>query len=296
MNATFKYYYFTISLSLITLMHSLAPPACASGPRLPVPELNARRRQAVALRLQGHTLAQAARASQLSVPTVVAAQRAWQQGGWEAVDVRPRGRKRRDARPYAGDDELAWLARWRDPAAGVWSLARAVEELRATHPALQAWAATPLEALVSRLWHREGLTPTNAWDAWRHTSGDAPAQALAHELPALRRAAARQGAQLLALSERTLPGWPGQRHCQLAAHNGRGSAWWQLTADWPTEADWIAFWSALRGEAGRPLWLLTDNRWLAQRPGLAAWLADATHGVTLLDPAAHSHAAAPPSP
>ena len=38
---------------------------------LPLPALNARRRQAVALRLEGHTLQQAAQASGLSVPTVV---------------------------------------------------------------------------------------------------------------------------------------------------------------------------------------------------------------------------------
>ena len=54
-------------------------------PPLPVPELNARRREAVALRLDGRTLAEAALASRLSVPTVVSAYRAWQQGGWEAV-------------------------------------------------------------------------------------------------------------------------------------------------------------------------------------------------------------------
>jgi hypothetical protein len=268
----------------------------SASARLPVPELNARRRQAVSLRLQGRTLAEAARASNLSVPTVVAAHRAWQQGGWEAVDVRPRGRKPAGQGPLSKDEEEAWVARWRDPSTGLWSLARAAAELRAQHPLLAGLADSQLEGLVSRLWQREGLTPPDAWDAWRRMHAAPQAPGPGRELTAWRREAARAGARLLALTERTLPGWPGLRSCQLAAHNGRGTAWWQLTPGWPTETDWIAFGAALRAQGPAPLWLLTDNRWLAQRPALGAWLGEPAHGVTLVHPIPSAGGVAPPGP
>lgn len=246
---------------------------------MPVAELNARRHQAVALRLEGRTLAEAAAACGLSAPTVVAAHKAWQRGGWEAVNVRPRGRKPAAERALTPAQEEAWLQRLGAPAPGVWSLQRACADLAQAFPTLQDLAPTQLEGLASRLWQRAGLTPPDPWDAWRR----APAGGLAHwceqELPGLRRLAHEAGAWLWALSERTLPGRPA---CQLAAHSGRGTVWWCLTPGWPTEEGWLAFWGALREEAGRPVWLLTDNRWLPRRPRLGAWLSEPSHGVSLI--------------
>ncbi len=60
--------------------------------RLTGDALNRARRRAVELRRQGRTLAQVSAATGLSVPTVVAAAKAFAQGGWTAVDVRPQGR------------------------------------------------------------------------------------------------------------------------------------------------------------------------------------------------------------
>ena len=60
--------------------------------RLTGDALNAARRRAVELRRQGRTLAQVSAATGLSVPTVVAAAKAFALGGWTAVDVRPQGR------------------------------------------------------------------------------------------------------------------------------------------------------------------------------------------------------------
>jgi sulfate adenylyltransferase subunit 2 len=249
-------------------------------------ELNARRRHAVALRLNGHTLARASEEAGLSVPTVVAAVRAWQRGGWPAVDVRPRGRKPVDERALAKEDEARLVAEWSEPACGVWTLRRAVADLCARHPALEALAPTQLEPIVTRLWQGAGLTPPNAWDAWRAVGQGPLAIWQANELPSLRRLCTQSGAKLLALSERTLPAAadPSGRACQLAAHSGRGTAFWRITPAWPTEADWIAFLQALRAEVGHPVWLLTANRWLVRRPLLAQWLADPAHGVVLIHP------------
>jgi sulfate adenylyltransferase subunit 2 len=55
-------------------------------------ELNARRKRAVELRLSGHTLAAACEQSGLSAPTVIAAHKAFSEGGWPAVAVKTLGR------------------------------------------------------------------------------------------------------------------------------------------------------------------------------------------------------------
>lgn len=235
----------------------------------------------MALRLAGRTLAEAAAATGLSAPTVVAAHQAWRRGGWEAVDVRPRGRKPVAQRALSEAQEAAWLQRLAAPTAtGLWSLSRACADLLDTYPGLQALAPTQLEGLASRLWQRAALTPPDPWDAWRRApAGGSLAIWREQELPQLRQRAHEAGARLWALSERTLPGQPA---CQLAAHSGRGSVWWRITPAWPTEGDWIASWTALLQEAGRRLWLLTNNRWLARCPRLVRWLGEHPQALNLV--------------
>ncbi|WP_280564667.1 helix-turn-helix domain-containing protein [Chromohalobacter sp. 48-RD10] len=77
--------------------------------------LNQRRMEAVRLRLDGLTVAETARRSGLSAPTISAAWKAFRQGGWSAVPVRPRGRQKGDAHRL-GEQEtrLLWqrLSGW----------------------------------------------------------------------------------------------------------------------------------------------------------------------------------------
>jgi sulfate adenylyltransferase subunit 2 len=61
-----------------------------NGNQLSVEDLNAKRRQAVRLRLQGEKLAVVTASTGLSTPTVIAAVKAYRQGGWNAVEVSPR--------------------------------------------------------------------------------------------------------------------------------------------------------------------------------------------------------------
>ncbi|HZJ81773.1 MAG TPA: helix-turn-helix domain-containing protein, partial [Guyparkeria sp.] len=64
----------------------------AGAKHLSPDELNKRRRQAVGLRLDGHTVEETSRRCGLSTPTVSAAFKAFREGGWSGVDLRPRGR------------------------------------------------------------------------------------------------------------------------------------------------------------------------------------------------------------
>jgi sulfate adenylyltransferase subunit 2 len=62
------------------------------GRNITVEALNERRINAVKLRLNGSSIADAAEQTGLSQPTVIAAVKAYKEGGWNAVPVSPRGR------------------------------------------------------------------------------------------------------------------------------------------------------------------------------------------------------------
>jgi sulfate adenylyltransferase subunit 2 len=64
----------------------------ADGRNIKVEALNERRLAAVKLRLAGTPIAEAAERTGLSQPTVISAVKAYQEGGWGAVPVGPRGR------------------------------------------------------------------------------------------------------------------------------------------------------------------------------------------------------------
>src|SRR5689334_9716734 len=72
---------------------------------LSIGALNERRRRAVKLRLEGMTLREVAKAAELAVPTVMAAERAYRAGGWPAVAVRPRGSHVGDHRRLSREQE-----------------------------------------------------------------------------------------------------------------------------------------------------------------------------------------------
>jgi transposase len=73
--------------------------------RLPLAVLNERRRRAVKLRERGMTLREVAAEVELSVPTVMAAHRAYCAGGWAAVKVAERGRKPGEGRQLSAEQE-----------------------------------------------------------------------------------------------------------------------------------------------------------------------------------------------
>lgn len=72
---------------------------------LPLAVLNERRRLAVKLREGGMLLREVAAQAELSIPTVIAAHRAFRSGGWGAVSVKPRGRDPGDGRRLSASQE-----------------------------------------------------------------------------------------------------------------------------------------------------------------------------------------------
>lgn len=77
----------------------------AVGKKLSVQEINPLRIQAVKLRLEGKTLKEISVLTGLSTPTIISAHKAWQEGGWNAVLVRERGRKPGEGRTLSAMQE-----------------------------------------------------------------------------------------------------------------------------------------------------------------------------------------------
>src|SRR5574343_904869 len=68
-------------------------------------ELNARRRRAVQLRVDGRSLAQIRAETGLSVPPIIKAYQAIERGSWAAIDVGERGRPRGTGRALEAAQE-----------------------------------------------------------------------------------------------------------------------------------------------------------------------------------------------
>ncbi|MCY1272182.1 Sulfate adenylyltransferase subunit 2 [compost metagenome] len=77
----------------------------SQGKHLSVRQINALRLRAVELRIAGNTLKAIGEETGLSPPTIIAAYKAWQSGGWKAVPVRERGRKPGEGRTLSVQQE-----------------------------------------------------------------------------------------------------------------------------------------------------------------------------------------------
>jgi sulfate adenylyltransferase subunit 2 len=77
----------------------------AHGKQLSIPKINTLRLRAVQLRIAGNTLKAITQDTGLSPPTIIAAYKAWQSGGWNAVPVRERGRKHGEGRVLSTQQE-----------------------------------------------------------------------------------------------------------------------------------------------------------------------------------------------
>jgi sulfate adenylyltransferase subunit 2 len=255
---------------------------------LPVPrpshsvaQLNQLRRQAVSLRQDGAKLAAIRVATGLSVPTIIAANKAYLAGGWDAVDNAPRGR------PASGGEQIPAalglalveaISAGQPPAGladgsaslGLWTLELAGKWL--SHR-LGPGSTVAAEKAAGRILRRHGLLPPPV-EAWKRTDPALAAGCAAAGLAALRKRAGAEGGMLLWAGERTLtPLGDPPRRCQLFAQTARGSSIWLVTQKWPTEDDWLRFFEGLCVQARRKVFLLCSNRSILAHPRLQDWLA-----------------------
>ncbi len=233
-----------------------------NGNQLSISDLNARRRQAVMLRLQGQKLAAVAGSTGLSAPTVIAAVKAYRQGGWAAVDVRPRrGRPPKDEQGLPAAHAERLLADMLDGAPSSKGFANHVLWSR---QAVGEWVARhhmPRSAgLVARLCEQLGLNAELA-DSERMPDGSLRIHGVEHYLA----------------------GHPQQG--VLCARMPRGKLLWLMFEGPPNARHFIEFLSGLMAHVqGRIELRIAGCARLARVPQLREWVEAHRDRLTLVDP------------
>lgn len=230
---------------------------------LSVSELNARRRKAVQLRLQGLTLAAVTEATGLSAPTVIAAHKAFKALGWVGVPVQRRLGRPRKAQPSltAADSDLA-AALWRAMLAGP-PANMALWSTKAVGAWLVANAGVTLSAgSVSRLCEALGLP-------------------LQPALPAFPAVAAAEVSRYAGTELRL----PKAAANLLIARTTRGQLVWLAVPQPPCATDYQGFFARLLDAANKPVHLsFKGARLLRRQPELATWLQQHNGRFLLTEP------------
>jgi sulfate adenylyltransferase subunit 2 len=146
------------------------------GNQLSVAQINTLRLRAVKLRIAGSTLKAISQDTGLSSPTIIAAYKAWQAGGWKAVPVRERGRKQGEGRSLSAEQEQ-----------NIYQLLVSTPPERHQLPFL-LWHLEAMQALVKRL-HDIDLperTATHYLQRWQ-LNAERPAKRVAHACLAVQR-------------------------------------------------------------------------------------------------------------
>ena len=237
-------------------------------------QLNAQRRRAVQLRVDGHSLARVREETGLSVPTIIGAFKAFTEGGWHAVDVGARGRPQGIGRALtqAQEAELALLTLYGAPeAAGLPATLWSADGVRDC--AQQRFGVELHPRAVARCLARWGLTLV----ALRDAADRSPAS--------LQWLESQPSAPRTAGTPRTwwcgglpAPVAAGSSRGLLVAADARGQIAWMPAASLSLQDAYIDFLARLQARTSSPVvaWLhglalgraTQLNDWIATQPRL----------------------------
>jgi len=242
-----------------------------NGRELSPEALNQRRRLAAKLRDQGMTLARVSSETGLSVPTVISAFKAYQAGGLDAVDVKPRGRPAGDGRLLGAELETRILATLREsppeaagPTVALWQ-----------HEALRDWIEESYgidltERTVARYASRWGFAAPDLNDEARKARGHLIRAWLDDVYPEIQAQAHKEGARIFWGGETPLEGT--DTKSLLFAHSPRGRLRWLVCNRAADAAGIIDFLSRLHRSAGSKIYLILRGVEPSRIPKLADWL------------------------
>ncbi|NVK42178.1 MAG: sulfate adenylyltransferase subunit CysD [Oceanospirillaceae bacterium] len=247
--------------------------------------LNKRRREAVQLRIDGFTVAEAARQTGLSAPTVIAAYKAFVAGGWAAVDVKPRGRKAGTGRSLDPEQERKLLQHlFAEPAeaclesGGLWqadgilewvkaelgvtltgrSLARLLQQWQLSAPEFKAELNAEPVSPARKRWHADLLKP-------------------------LQSAVRKQGGSLLWGGMRRLVNPLDGKACyQLYVHAGRARQFWLLSEQPPLSELYREFFQRLLATFEGPVGLVFHGADFSRDASIQDWLISHAEQLRLL--------------
>ena len=239
-------------------------------------QLNQQRRQAVRMRRAGSTLAEIQRATGLSAPTIIAAYKAFQLGGWPAVDTAKRGRPMHGSPRLSADAEAAMLA----------AICQALPQASGL-PGYPVWTQAAMAAWVkhhhhcemparntARLIHRWGLHAPAVVDQVRTSRSPVIQQWRELDYRRYQEQARREKAQILWIGERSLA--HGSLY-QLFAHTPRGELLFLVTELAATIENWRSFLLGLQKAFPKKIFGVFSNPHLANSNALGPWLASQRH-------------------
>lgn len=248
--------------------------------------LNQRRREAVRWRLDGHTVAEASRRSGLSAPTVSAAWKAFREGGWNAIDVKPRGRRSGDAQVLGTDQQTrldALLHAW--PESGEPGMTpRALARALSGAPAASEQAPEPSAGRVPSVraiehWLTEQRLKPQPWRL--EGLGQAPGQVgrwYRQQCRPVVKACTRAGGSVWrgGVSAVPLGGY------RLYLHGKRDTLYLKLLEKPPRADDYLTLFERLLttvsspmaapASAVPPITLVFHGAWFQKSPEISAWL------------------------
>jgi transposase len=230
--------------------------------------LNQRRLEAVRLRLDGQTVANTAKRTGLSAPTISAAWKAFREGGWQAVPVRPRGRhKGNPQRLREPESEYLWqrLSRWPADKSPGWTSRELAEALsdetgqKVSPRAIEHWLEArdlkpaPMSLETAKKSSRKG------W--WLHQQVQ----------PVLERVRSLGGTHWLGGVRVVKDSDDNQAHCyQLYVHGKRGVLYTCRFASPPKARDYIELFERLADQG--PTALIFHGAFFKASAEIAAWL------------------------
>lgn len=238
--------------------------------------LSERRLEAVRLRLDGHTVAEVGRRTGLSAPTVSAAWKAFREGGWEAVPLKPRGRKVGQANVLEAEQQARLrelLTTLPPPPSPGWTRQLLAEALQTgdapgvSPRAIDHWlvqqdlkpAPLALEAPTRRRgqpgrWYRQQVAPVQ--EQVKQANGSA-----------------WQGGVRIAHPK--AQGAPDQLRYQLYLHGKRGALYTRILAAPLLAEDYLQLFERLLDQAnGKPVVLVFHGAAFQASPEIQDWLAD----------------------
>lgn len=271
---------------------------------LPVDALNERCRRAVKMRLEGASLKDTAAQCEMSRTTVIAAVKAFEAGGWKAVDANRGGRPVGSGRALSAEQEREVQRLIRDRTPDQLKLVHALWTRQAVAELIRDRDGIELAVRTMGLYlKRWGFTPQKPMKKAYEQSPAAEKKWLEEEYPAIAARAKAEGAEMhwgdeTGLRSDDVRGRSfapqgqtpvvrvnNKRHglSVISTVTNKGQMRWK-TFDGALNSDsLIDFLQRLVKDAGRKIDLILDNLRVHHSKPVKAWLAEHTHEIEVFD-------------
>ncbi len=269
---------------------------------LSVEALNERRRRAVKMRLQGVSLKETATQCEMSRTTVIAAVKAYEAGGWSAVDVERPGRPSGVGRTLSTEQEREVQRLIRDRTPDQLKMVYALWTRQAVAELVRDRFGIELPVRTMGLYlSRWGFTPQKPMKRAYEQSPAAVKKWLDEQYPVIAACAKVEGAEIHWADETGLRSDDvrgrsfapqgqtpvvrvnNKRHglSVISSVTNKGTMRWKIFDGALNAAIFIDFLKRLVRDAGRKVYLIVDNLRVHHSKVVKAWLAEHKHEIEI---------------